>query len=252
MEVALYPFQYMRITQRHDEGNHIPHWKPTPKPLYSDKPWDEACKDGGKSYFTPFNDFKIIEKLGNQKTGCSVRLESVNKLKIPFQKDPIKLEITLTHMNEDNFKKVKVGEILKKGSKILMEGTSGSATGNHFHCTANIGAYTGFIRNSNGKYVFAYKKSLLPNEAFYVDTTKTEILNSKKYSFIGVNYKKGMEGNEVGNINNFLAEKIKGKLYGNYSLESIKVFQEQEKLKKTNGEVNLETFEKLLDKGANL
>ena len=47
-------------------------------------------------------------------------------------------------------------------------------------------------------------------------------------------------------------EKIKGKLYGNYTLESIKVFQEQEKLKKTNGEVNLETFEKLLDKGANL
>ncbi len=251
MEVALYPFEYMRITQRHDEGNHIPHWSPTPYPLLTDKPWDEACKDVGKSYFTPYNDFKIVEKLGNQRTGCSVRLESVNLLKIPFQKEPVKLELTLTHMNQDNFDKVKVGQILTKGSKILMEGTSGQASGNHFHCTANIGAYEGFYRNSNNKYVFAYKKSLLPNEAFYVDTSKTEILNSKKYNFIGVNYKKGMRSQEVANIDDFLAQKVRGDIFGDYTLEAVKVFQNKEALKPT-GEVDLKTFEKLLEKGAKL
>lgn len=251
MEVALYPFEYMRITQRHDEGNHLKHWNPTPNPFYTDKPWDEACLDSGKSYFVPQNDFKVIEKLGNQKTGCSVRLESVNKLKIPKEKEPIKLELTLTHMNEENFNKVKEGQILKKGSKILMEGTSGSASGNHFHCTVNVGGYSGFIKNSNGKYVFAYKKSLLPNEAFYVDTTKTQILNSKKYNFIGVNYKKGMRSTEVSNIDDFLATKIRGDIFGDYTSESLKVFQQKEDLKAT-GEVDLKTFERLLEKGAKL
>lgn len=251
MEVALYPFECMRITQRHDEGNHLAHWSPTPYPLLTDKPWDEACKDGGKSYFTPWNDFKVVEKLGNQKTGCSVRLESVNLLKIPFQKDPVKLELTLTHMDQANFNKVKTGEILKKGTKVLMEGTSGQASGNHFHCTVNIGAYEGFCKNSNRKYVFAYKKSLLPNEAFYVDTNKTEILNSKKYNFVGVNYKRGMRCQEVANIDDFLAQKVRGDIFGDYTLEAVKVFQSKENLKPT-GEVDLDTFQKLLEKGAKL
>ena len=252
MEVSLYPFEYMRITQRHDEGNHLAHWSPTPRPLYSDKPFDEACKDSGKSYFTPFNDYKVIEKMGTQKSGYSVRLESVNLLKIPFQKDPVRLEITLTHMNKDSMDKIKEGDILKKGTKVLMEGTSGSASGNHFHVTVNMGLYDGFRKNSNNKWVFAYQKSLLPDEAFYVDTTKTEILNSKKYNFIGVNYSKGMRCQEISNIDDFLATKVRGDVYGDYTLECIKVFQKKENLKVTSGEVNLETFEKLLDKGAKL
>lgn len=251
MEVALYPFEYMRITQRHDEGNHLPHWYPTPRPLYSDKPWDEACKDGGRSYFTPFNDYKVVEKMGTQSSGYSVRLESINLLKIPCQKELVKLEITLTHLNKDSMDKIKVGDILKKGSKVLLEGTSGKASGNHFHCTVNIGLYSGFYKNSNNKYVFAYKKSLLPDEAFYVDTSKTEILNSKKYNFIGVNYKKGMRSNEISNIDDYLATKVRGDVYGDYTMECIRIFQEKEELKAT-GEVDLKTFERLLDKGAKL
>ena len=251
MEVSLYPFEYMRITQRHDEGNHLAHWSPTPRPLYSDKPFDEACKDGGRSYFTPFNDYKVIEKMGTQKSGYSVRLESVNLLKIPYQRDPVRLEITLTHMNKDSMDKIKEGDILKKGTKVLMEGTSGKASGNHFHVTVNIGLYDGFRKNSNNKWVFAYAKSLLPDEAFYVDTTKTEILNSKKYNFIGVNYSKGMRSQEISNIDDFLATKVRGDAYGDYTLKCISVFQEKENLKAT-GEVDLETFERLLDKGAKL
>ena len=251
MEVALYPFENMRITQRHDEGNHLAHWSPTPKPLRSDKPWDEACEDSGRSYFVAFNEYKVVEKSGSEKNGYNVRLISNIKLKLPIYADPQYLELTLTHINYDDYSKIYVGEILKKGSKILREGSSGLASANHFHMTANIGQYDGFVKNSNNKWVFAYRKSLLPNEAFYVDTTKTNIINAKKYNFIGVNYNINMENDEVGKIDSFLASQVEGNYFGEYTKETLKIFQRRNGLK-SNGEVNLEVFEKLLDKGAKL
>jgi len=185
-EYSIYPFEYMKITQRHDEGNHRAHNIPFKD--YSDKPWDEACKDSGRDYFVPQNDFRIVEILGldtssTKGTTNSVRLESVNKLKIPYQDEPVILEVTLTHMNEDNLKQVHQGQVIHKGEKILLEGTDGLSTGNHFHCTANIGKYYGFKKNSNGKWCFVYDKSLTPPEAFYVDKKCTNIMNPKGYTF---------------------------------------------------------------------
>ena len=182
-EYAIYPFRYMNITQRHDQGNHVPHWQGSTN--YSDKPWDEACKDSGRSYFEPQNDFIIEQVLGlnGDNTTNSVRLKSVNKLYMPYKKDPDYLYITLTHMNEDNLKQVYKGQVLKKGSKILLEGTDGYATGNHFHITANLGKYYGLLKNSNGSWCYTYDKSLLPNEAFYVDTDYTILINTAGYKF---------------------------------------------------------------------
>ena len=181
-EYSIYPFENMKITQRHDEGNHLAHWYPSAN--CSDKPWDEAGKDEKREYFVPQNDFKIVEILGlNSTTTNSVRLESVNKLKIPYQDDPVTLELTLTHMNEDNLKQVHVGQIIHKGEKILLEGSDGLSTGNHFHCTANIGKYYGFKKNTNGKWCYVYEKSLIPPEAFYIDKKCTNIINPKNYTF---------------------------------------------------------------------
>ena len=182
-EYAIYPFRYMNVTQRHDQGNHISHWQGSTN--YSDKPWDEACKDGGRSYFEPQNDFVIEQVLGlnGDNTTNSVRLKSVNKLYMPYKKEPDYLYITLTHMNEDNLKQVYKGQVLKKGSKILLEGTDGYATGNHFHITANLGKYYGLLKNSNGSWCYTYDKSLLPNEAFYVDTNYTILINTAGYKF---------------------------------------------------------------------
>lgn len=86
-------------------------------------------------------------------------------------------------MNEDNLNQIKVGDILKKGTKLLMEGTDGLATGNHFHITANLGKYYGFLQNSNGAWCFTYEKSLKPTEAFYCDTEYTKIINLSNYDF---------------------------------------------------------------------
>lgn len=179
---AIYPFKVMNISQNHNQGNHIPHWKNSKN--HSDKPWDEACKDSGRSYFEPQNDFIIEEVLGlNTSTTNTVRLKSVDKLYIPYKKEPDYLYLTLTHMNEDNLRQVKKGQVLKKGTKILLEGTDGQATGNHFHITANLGKYYGLKKNSNGKWCYTYDKSLLPNEAFYIDSNYTTIKSANGYTF---------------------------------------------------------------------
>ena len=159
MEYAIYPFEEMRITQRHDEGNHLPHWKPDAN--YSDKPWDEACKDTGRSYFVPQNDYLVetIYGVNTTKITNSVILRTYDKVKIPYQEEPVYLYLTLTHMAEEDLKKIKVGMIIEKGTKILREGKDG-ATAYHFHCTANIGKYYGMVKNSNGKWVFCFEKSI--------------------------------------------------------------------------------------------
>ena len=112
MEYAIYPFDYMRITQRHDQGNHLAHWNPFKD--YADKPWDEAVKDGGRSYFQPQNDYLVEQIL---EVNWSIRLRTLNKVKIPFKDEPDYLYITLTHIEREDLRKVKVGQILKKGSK---------------------------------------------------------------------------------------------------------------------------------------
>ena len=195
-EYAIYPFKHMNITQRHDQGNHAGHSIGVTN--YSDLPWDEACEDGRRSYFEPQNDLIIEEVLGlgNNITN-SVRLRSFNKLYIPYKNEPEYLYITLTHMNEDNLKQVKVGQVLKKGTKILMEGTDGNTTGNHFHITANIGKYYGFLQNNNGKWCYTYEKSLLPNEAFYLDPTYTKVIYNRNYSFATVPKEDTILGNPV-------------------------------------------------------
>ena len=185
-EYAVYPLQNMKITQRHDQGNHLAHWYPAAN--VSDKPWDEAGKDSGREYFVPGNDFRVVEILGldtssTKDTTNSVRLESVNPLKIPYQDEPVILEVTLTHMNEDNLKQVHKGQIIHKDEKILLEGTDGLSTGNHFHMTANKDKYYGFKKNSNGKWCFVYEKSLLPPEAFYLDKERTNVINANGYEF---------------------------------------------------------------------
>lgn len=187
-EYSIYPFEYMRITQNHKGeipdsskiGNHLAHWYPDTN--YSDKPFDEATEDGARGYFVPKNDYRVVEKSGNQTNGYNVRLETTNKVKIPYKEEAVILELTLTHLNYDDWSKLSVGQIIHKGEKKIREGKSGQASGNHFHCTANIGKWYKYTENSNGKWVFCYEKSLTPPEAFYVDSS-VNILGADGYIF---------------------------------------------------------------------
>lgn len=187
MEYAIYPFKNMRISQNYNKGNHIPHWKNSKD--YSDKPFDEAGKDGGQDVFAPLNDFKIIEIYGVDTSSTkgytnSIILQSINKLHLPYGVDDY-LFLTLTHINENDLIKLRKGMIIKAGQEILAirEGTDGLSTGNHFHITANIGKYYGFKKNSNGAWCYVYEKSLIPEEAFYVDKNHTKIYSTDGSKF---------------------------------------------------------------------
>lgn len=244
MEYAVYPFEYMRITQRHDEGNHLAHWQPFKD--YSDKPFDEATENGGRGYFVPKNDYRVVEKTGSQDNGYNVRLETVNQVKIPYQNDPIILEVTLTHINYDDWSKLSIGQIIHKNEKIIREGTSGHASGNHLHCTANFGKYYGFKHNSNGKWVFAYDKALEPTQAFFIDNT-VNILNSKGYNFQQVPtiyYQKGDCNETIEKVDDYLANKVKGNYFGDYTEVTLNLFKSQNGLE-PNGIIDNDVLNKM-------
>lgn len=252
MKYAIYPFDYMRITQRHDEGNHLPHWSPFKG--CSDKPWDEALEDGGRGYFVAKNDYKVVEKLGTQKAGYSVRLETAQKVVIPYQEEPVILELTFTHLNYDDWSKLYVNQIIKTGEKPFREGTSGKASGNHLHCTANIGKYYGFKQNGNGKWCFVYEKSLTPEEAFYVDDS-VKILNAKGYNFKPVPFipargyfTKGDTGANVEKIDAWFAAKVTGNYFGDYTVAVVKEFQRQNGLEQ-DGNIGPITLAKMEEQG---
>lgn len=247
-EYAIYPFDYMRITQRHDEGNHLAHWQPFKD--YADKPWDEASKDGGRQYFIPQNDYIVDEIiLGSY----SVRLTTKNKVLIPYQKDPVYLHITLTHIEQADLKKLKVGQLIPKGSKLILEG-KGGASAYHFHITANLGNYYGIKCNSNGKWCFVYDKSLLPNEAFYVDTNFTTILNAKGYNFLPVpkTMRKGQSSDEIQKTADFLSNFVKGNYYGDYMEACVSVYKRQHNLGTDGSYIDNATLEQMKKDGLNV
>lgn len=256
MEYAIYPFEYMRITQRHDQGNHLPHWKPDAN--FSDKPWDEGCKDTGRSYFVPQNDYLVetIYGINTTKITNSVILRTYNKVKIPYKDDPVYLYLTLTHMAEEDIKKLKPGMIIEKGQKLLREGKDG-AKDYHFHCTANLGKYYGLLLNSNDKWVFCFEKSLLPNEAFYIDKRVNNILNSNGYKFTEVPtdflapkgyLAKGDSGEKVYKVNEWYADHVRGDFFGNFTETVVKEYQRQNNLTQ-DGVIGQKTLNKMIEQG---
>ena len=248
-DYAVYPFDYMRITQSHNDGNHVPHWKNVTN--YSDKPWDEASKDGGRQYFIPQNDYVVEQVLVDTR---SVRLRTKDKVIIPYQKDPVTLYVTLTHMKLETMKRLKVGQVISKGEKCILEGDEGGAYGNHFHCTANIGKYYGLKYNNNKKWVFCYEKSLLPNEAFYLDSDFTNIINSKGYTFeeVPIMLRKGDSGAEIEKICDFLSQFVKGNYYGDYCEACVSVYKKQHGISGDGKDIDNQTLEAMIKDGLKL
>lgn len=181
-----YPCKVMRITQSYTgTTSHLPHTTGNPK----DYPIDEGCEDSGRGYmYCPCDEMVIKRITGVQARGTNTFwLESTSEVDFA---DGTKGFATLlvTHPNDDDLKKFKVGTKFKRGDKICREGNDG-ATGYHFHISAGKGKFkeTGWRKNSKGKWVLTTTdKSYKPEKLFFVDKSFTKIVNSKGLKFVEV------------------------------------------------------------------
>jgi hypothetical protein len=172
MEYFTYPMKTMSISQNYSQGNHLPHWKSA---LTKDYPIDDCGKDKNRdSCFAPVN-MIIVKKYTDPWTNAIV-LESIDKVITPIGK--YKVYMTLTHPNDSDMAKIKVGQKIAKGKVICKEGTDGNATGNHLHITVGIAPFNKIKQNSNKKYCFVGKSVKKPEEIFYIDDDFTKIKNA--------------------------------------------------------------------------
>lgn len=180
---CVYPCEILRITQTYlGKTSHYPHTVGSVR----DYPIDEGCKDSGRSWLLcPCDELKIVKIYGVGSGGTNtIWFVSTTPCDFP---DGTKgyLVLLVTHPNDDDLKKLKVGQTFKRGEKICREGTDG-ATANHFHISVGKGKMkgTGWARNSKGKWVLtATGGTFKPEKIFYIDPKITTVVNTLGLDF---------------------------------------------------------------------
>ncbi len=179
----IYPCKTMRITQTYTgTTSHFPHTTGAPK----DYPVDEGCSDTGRDYiFCPCDGMKIRRIYGVGTGGTNTLwLESTEKvLFADGTKDYCTLLIT--HPDDADLKKIRVGQIFSRKQKICREGKDG-ASAYHFHISAGKGKFkgNGWVKNSKGKYVLTTTKGAdRPESLFFLDKSFTEVINDRGLDF---------------------------------------------------------------------
>lgn len=201
-----YPCATMNIAQRHDgtyshAGNQAGDVK--------DYPIDEGCDapHPDRSWmYCPCDEMVVLRvrgvDTGNDEPGKAnvIWLKSKDKVVTPHGEDNIVLMVI--HPNDDDLSKIYVGDVFSRGQAMFREGTDaggGKTVAAHFHMAVS----TGNIIESNsglGEYQSTYYSPetastwniiiletdgtpLEPDEAFYVNTNFTTIVDSKNYEF---------------------------------------------------------------------
>ena len=177
-----YPFRTMRITQNYNGStSHYGHSHGTPR----DYPVDEGGSDSGRDPIYAPCDLIINRIYGVGTSGVNTLwVESLGKVWMPSGKvDYISMQIT--HPNDSDLRRLKVGQIVKKGAVLCYEGTDG-ATGNHIHLSVGRGKISGngWTQNSRCKYVLTTTGGTLkPEDAFFVDPQFTKVVNKAGIAF---------------------------------------------------------------------
>ena len=255
MDKFYYPMETMRITQNpYGSKSHHPHNTGTPK----DYPIDCAGVDGGRSACFATTEMKITNiKYCSTNT---IWLVSTKKVDTPTFKDIVFMTATHWNDNDPYVKKRKVGDTIKKGEIICLEGTDG-ATGNHLHICCGRGSSNGWVENSKGKYVMKgdnkppeqvmyrytkFTKKVMDNGGLKWVSTDTDtcqdFLPTRGY------FTKGDSGKNVEKIDEWFASKVKGDFYGDYSVAIVKEFQRQNGLE-ADGNIGKKTLAKMIEQG---
>lgn len=179
----IYPCKTMRITQSYTgTTSHKPHTTGSPK----DYPIDEGCSDTGKDYiYCPCNEMKVKRIYGVGTGGTNtIWLESTTKVEFADGTNDY-CTMLITHPDDADLKKIKVGQLFTRKEEICREGKDG-ATAYHLHISAGKGKYkdNGWVKNSNGKYVLTTKSGAeKPENLFYIDTDFTKVVQDKGLNF---------------------------------------------------------------------
>lgn len=178
-----YPCKVMRITQTYTgTTSHLPHTTGSPK----DYPWDEGCSGTGRDYcYCPCDEMQVKRIYGVGSGGTNtIWLESTSEVLFADGTEDF-CTMLITHPNDEDLKKIKVGQLFRRGEAICREGKDG-ASAYHFHFSAGKGKYygNGWIENSKGKYVLrATEGTYKPEELFFVDKAFTKVMNAKSLAF---------------------------------------------------------------------
>lgn len=178
-----YPTEHMRITQNYN-GN-VSH-KPNSSGKPADYPIDEGCGGTGRSWFhCPCDAIKIMRIYGVGGAGTNtIWLQSTDPVDFADgTKDYV--TILVTHPDDDDLGRLKVGEVFYRGEKIFREGKD-DCTGYHFHMSAAKGKYKapGWARNTNNAWVLTNTgRACKPERLFYIDKTFTNVMNTTGLSF---------------------------------------------------------------------
>ena len=184
MQRLIYPSKVMNITQNYN-GSTSHYAESHGKPF--DYPIDEACADGGRDYFYAPCDLiiKRIYGVGSKGTN-TIWLQSVSKVKLANSKESY-VTIMVIHPEDDDLKKLKIGQKFKQFEKIFREGKDGHATGNHFHIVVSDCEFSkllnkGWVENNKGQWVMT-PNAIKPEEAFFIDKKFTKIKNAGGLKF---------------------------------------------------------------------
>ena len=140
-QISRYPAKVMNITQSYKGSfSHSKNYNGSPR----DYPIDEACADAGRSYFyAPFDCVvKRIYGVGSKGVN-TIWIQSTAPVQTPVFTDHV--TVMVIHPNDDTLRRLRVGQLFRKGTAMFLEGTDGRATGNHFHISCGRGRLRGKI-----------------------------------------------------------------------------------------------------------
>lgn len=180
----VYPVKNMNITQTYSgKTSHLYNTMGSPK----DYPFDEAGESAQREYMYCPCDEMILKRIYGVGNGGTNTLWLQSTKEVIFA-DGTSGYFTLMviHPNDDDLKKLKVGQLFKRGEKICREGTDGISTGNHFHFSGGKGKMkgSGWVQNTKGKWVLCVTdETEKPEKLFYIDTSFTKVIKNGGLSF---------------------------------------------------------------------
>ena len=182
---ATYPCTVMNITQTFN-GNYSHQACSTGYPY--DYPTDEACEDWGRSWmYCPCDEMEVLRVYGVGTIGTNtIWLKSTSKVKMPIGEDY--LIMMVIHPEDDDLAQIQVGKKYSRGEAMFKEGQDGNATGNHFHislATGNNISNGGWVENNlNGWVIQTVGQPIKIEQAFYLDTNMTSVIDDKGITFV--------------------------------------------------------------------